>query len=1103
MSFFITARLAGQSDRVAFTEVVLEQALELIGEPMPPLLTVATRDAHLLGALTRAAITCRQRGERLVLVVDGLDEDEGLTTGPHVHSIASMLPLSPPADMRVIVASRPAPPIPTDVPDGHPLRDPAIVRPLSVSPHATVVRQGAEDELKRLLRGTAAEQDLLGLLAAAGGGLSAVDLEELTGLPIWEIEDSLRAVSGRTFTSRAGNWRPEDIVYLLGHEELQQQAVNFLGGRRLGVYRDRLHGWAERYRLQRWPIDAPEYLLRGYYKLLESTGDVARMVMYATDINRHDRMLDIIGGDGAAIAEVALAQEAIASKAEPDLLAMSRLAVHRIRITERNDNIPSNLPAVWAILGRPSRAEALARSITDPARQVRALLAVAREVAANADDRRARIVIVQAERVIPTISEPYQQAHAYAAAACVVAEVADRWQARKLIRQARKLARQLSNPAEQAIVIGAVARATAITGDWRRAKRMALSIQAWSERAQALSAVATEVGKSGYLKYARDMASSISSRPWRAQAFAAISRAASDCGDRHEAADLARKAEMIARSIQNAPVRAWTLVSVAHAMVDAGEREKGMKVLDQVEDLSPSITKPSDREATLVATARVRSASGDPGSAEMIARNIASRQRQAAALAGVASGLAAHGDRRRAEELASEAEVLARTIAGPSSKGKALATLAQAMAAVGDTVQAEAIARFIPESTQRERALTVVTQAVAVAGDLDRAEGIAMSMANLPQQAKALVLIVEVAIASGDFERAKRLAASIPDPTQHRKILTSLARTENRPKKRDGDEGLERPIVDGASTPQVAIQHVHAALAATGVDSAALVAREIKNPYHQALGLTAVAEGATRAGNLTQVENIIGLIDSPQLRARAISDVSQEAVRVGDIHIRRELLRSAISLADAMPTPSQRCGVVKEIACQLSRAGLADRAEGLARSIDDPSLQDQALAAVAAAVAEVGRLDEAQRLALSIQDTTTQAKAIVGVLKHGVNNGDLDVAEGLARLITLSRFQAQALSTVAQAFVRAGDRKRAEEVALSITEPAMRAQALTTMSINLPPDEARSILARALAVGHWQICLPALVRIEPQAARAIAEDLLHATDLSGATAQPS
>ena len=47
--------------------------------------------------------------------------------------IAALLPAHPPAGMKVIVAGRPNPPIPDDVPDGHPLRDPDIVRLLGDS----------------------------------------------------------------------------------------------------------------------------------------------------------------------------------------------------------------------------------------------------------------------------------------------------------------------------------------------------------------------------------------------------------------------------------------------------------------------------------------------------------------------------------------------------------------------------------------------------------------------------------------------------------------------------------------------------------------------------------------------------------------------------------------------------------------------------------------------------------------------------------------------------------------------------------------------------------------------------------------------------------
>jgi hypothetical protein len=53
VAFFITARLAGQDTRAAFTEVVTGQLCRLLGEDPPAGLSEATRDAALSDLLTR------------------------------------------------------------------------------------------------------------------------------------------------------------------------------------------------------------------------------------------------------------------------------------------------------------------------------------------------------------------------------------------------------------------------------------------------------------------------------------------------------------------------------------------------------------------------------------------------------------------------------------------------------------------------------------------------------------------------------------------------------------------------------------------------------------------------------------------------------------------------------------------------------------------------------------------------------------------------------------------------------------------------------------------------------------------------------------------
>jgi tetratricopeptide (TPR) repeat protein len=463
VSFFITARYASQNDRIAFTDLVIEQLCDLLGEALPPL-TDSTRDTQFLGLLHQAAEQCRAQSERLLLVVDGLDEDAGVH-GPAGHSIAALLPSSPPADMRILVAGRVNPPIPPDVPPHHPLRGLGVVRTLTPSRYAAVIRGDMERELDQLLTGSPDGRDLLGLLTAAGGGLSGPDLAELTGQSPRKIERLLGTVAGRSFTLRGSRYQPGQApdLYLLGHEELRAIALDELGARTLDSYRQQIHTWAERYRTQHWPVGTPEYLLRGYHQMLHSIGDLPRMTWLATDRARHDRMLDISGGDTAALTEIHTTQQIHADQDKPDLNASALLALHRDALTARNINIPTILPSVWATLGHLNRAEALARTITDPDQQAQALADLAGTLATAGQHD-------QAETLARTITHPYQQAWALARLADTLATAGQH-------DQAETLARTITNPYQQARALGDLAGTLATAGQHDRARTLAASAE--------------------------------------------------------------------------------------------------------------------------------------------------------------------------------------------------------------------------------------------------------------------------------------------------------------------------------------------------------------------------------------------------------------------------------------------------------------------------------------------------------------------------------------------------------------------------------------------------------------------------------------------------
>jgi hypothetical protein len=145
VSFFITARLAGQNTSEAFLRDVTADLEALAPTGQQPR-TSAEQPVHYLQRLFRErARDLAGNGRRLVLVVDGLDEDNSRAAGR--PSIASMLPKRPEHGSKVIVSSRRNLPVPGDVAEDHPLHQPGAVRELPVSAHAVTRRQAAGEEL--------------------------------------------------------------------------------------------------------------------------------------------------------------------------------------------------------------------------------------------------------------------------------------------------------------------------------------------------------------------------------------------------------------------------------------------------------------------------------------------------------------------------------------------------------------------------------------------------------------------------------------------------------------------------------------------------------------------------------------------------------------------------------------------------------------------------------------------------------------------------------------------------------------------------------------------------------------------------------------------
>ncbi|NUT50708.1 MAG: hypothetical protein HOV94_25875, partial [Saccharothrix sp.] len=765
VSFFVTARLAGQADRVAFVDNVLEQVLALLDEQLPPFLTPATREAQLLGLLEDAARLCAERGESLVLVIDGLDEDRGVTAGPDPHSIAGLLPVRLPEGMRVVVAGRADPPLPGDVHPDHPLRDPGVVRVLRASPRARLLREEMENELSRLLDDEGGGRELLGLLTAAGGGLTAADLAELVTQEPWRVGRRLRTVAGRSFTRRESRAAPGGgaDVYLLGHEQLQVTALDMLGPALTAGYRERVHAWAEDYRARGWPRDTPEYLLHGYHTMLLGTGDLDRAAALCADRDRQRLLLATTGGDNAAHTQITTTLDALVERDPVDLTTIGRLAVHRDRLGDRNSRIPRGLAAVWARLGHDTRAATLAQSVIDPVERTRALVSVA----------------------------------------AVSSEAGRQDVAAGLLDLALDSARSIAEPGTRDWALLWVSEESARAGNHHQAVEATRTITGTELRHRALVSVVellSDVGRQdladGLIDHALKVIGLITHPFWKGMAQVWAAKVLARSRRQDEADHLFDEAFREIRSLDRAHQEV-ALPLLAVSSVEAGDKSRAVEVVRL-------IAKSRSGSEALVRVAMALIKSGDPdravgllGQAAEEARSIPHATARVRAWTSVAEALVEVGDHDRAAGLLAQAVETTQSIAEADARAETLVVVARAWVtmgahdrAVGLLGQAVDQVRSVGDSKSRSTVLVAVAEALVGAGDRDRAVEVALSVADPGKRGEALVAVAGVLAETGVVEPAVELLTqavevtqSIPDPGQESRMSVAVAEVLSK----DGD----------------------------------------------------------------------------------------------------------------------------------------------------------------------------------------------------------------------------------------------------------------------------------------------------------------------------
>ncbi|MEU9167656.1 hypothetical protein AB0D34_07635 [Streptomyces sp. NPDC048420] len=1038
VSCFITDRL-GRNDQSVFLQTVLRQ-LALIAQRE---VSAADSRPEDFPSLCRAAAeACQNRGRRLVLIVDGLDEDQGAASGG--PSIAAVLPRVPPAGMRVVVTSRPGPRVPDDVPDDHPLRARDVIRTLAPWSHATGLSVLARHELRRLLDDEAVGVPLLGLLVIARGGLTSADLARLVGVIPYRVDRLLRGITGRSFVpgSHGQVLVPEPHatphVHALGHEELRQEALTALGD--VTGFETQLHEWADDYRDREWPSDTPSYLLYDYPRMLHSAGDLKRLTDIALDPHRQRALMERASLD-TAFTHIELTAQLVRRQCPEDLVELTALAASSAVLAERARALPAEVPLAFARLGHARRAMDLALVAPFPAekavrlaRVARVLVEVGDRLAAEAASEAARWAERARRESAPPSGDEQEAEEATGEAAVALMAVGELYRGRELLG---RLGASANAGDDAGATVVARAAFAARSHDPALAEELLDQAERYAEELCAASPADPSAPIAAWAACA-----AATEGPRADRMYERISQYAQAFPPRLTACFVHASAASALATVR--PEQANTLADQAAGRLEAALRDPEGLSADDGGDLTILLS----HMLTTVVRALV-----DTGSVDR-ARGLVARVPEKRhtglmgvdTLAGARAVLANDVDELAQEPSAQTLAEQASRLADRGEPDEASRRLSQALEALGSP-QGRGPQRLLP----RETWLISLCAALSAIGRHEDGAQLARSLRDPVEQVQALAAAAVSASRAGHVEHARRLAYEAADRTGTLEGADNFSFF-------DGAPGREVADAKGAAAQ---------ALAYVGDRDRALALAEETGPEeHDSRHRTLVAIAA--ALRSYDPATAVDLIDRQRERLLTADPHRGWSGRIADLS---ELLTA---LADA-------------------DAGCADRlhqaAEHVAQQLkeSDTWLDTEDLLTVLLLHAREERDDARSTLTSWEQKSTGSAPwglptGAIAIAHAAL--GNLDAARLRARRHNVPYDRAEAFAAVAGylAGTPAGLRTVSASTSTAFNE-TFRTFALT----HIPPDttetarEARQFTASALAGSGWDCTLGVLAHIEPAA----------------------
>ena len=1042
---FFVSRSAG-SRLADYRAALADQLAPLVGETPTPGVVPAAFDLDDLWQ--RAVERVTADGRHLMLIVDGLDEDDHLRH--RESSIAAQLPEYVPPGSHVLVTSRHFPEVPADVPDGHPLRE-CERRTLAANEASRASRNAAERDLQQHLRDRTS-REVLGLLAASGGGLADEDIARLTGLDLYDVRELVEQTVARLVERREDGGRDR---YSFAHDLIRETTTERLGAEAMAAFWARVLDWAETYRTGGWPADTPLYLLDRFPQVLADNGDLDRLLRL-NEPGRWRRLLERTGTVEPAVLTLTDSIRLLLAADSPDLAVIYLLALWRDQLRLPVHVHPEVIAVAWTELGELERAERMARDIPVASIKANILISMAEAANRSGTETEAALWLQEAELLAGGILSGVRRARTLARIALALGPGFTR--AETLLDEATRLF--------TSVVPSRIRRRELMTGmacDAARAglcdsvERIARSFADRKHQWPIIVAAARAAAEQGLQEDAERLAGLLTPDDLRWETFAELVRLLADRGEFAAAEELARTSVNGARAISRA------LGGILRARALRGDRAAAQAVLATAIDTVTAKGGPS-RQAAL---AELLTSVVDAGLLDEAERlmSLLEGHRRALAAARAAVGALDAGLPDTAIRLMGTAADLVSL--QPRRQWAPLVEAAPAVAAEGDLDAARgllALALTVAEGTSPKAARAVNLLIKTHVAELQGASGVLEAgieaALRLPSQQDLPSETARTATELGLTGPALRAAVLVVDVHERNTLLGTIAERAAR----DGRlEVVHRALAGMSRTRKQLFASVNAAeeLAKAGrIGDAEQLVDRVQNGFRRATGLarlarivgargerdqavsyllaaeqlapagsvrhltqfeiTAAAVAAARQGRHGEAERIAALVDSPRRRISALAELAETAYGAGAYARVARFLTAAEELLGDLDADS-RDAVATELAATAARVTDLDTARRLVALVSDPAMGLSALTEVARAAHGFGNAGAAGRLLaegekrLAGFDADSSEGVATELAAAAVEIGDLDLAERLAAGLADPRLRVEVLLAVCRA----------------------------------------------------------------------------------------